>query len=220
VAERAESTALDAERAVAAGGEEAAGRVRLTTLEEIAVRLVVPALPSLRERYPRIRVDLLCTAHRVDLARGAADLALRSGRPDEPDLVARRVATLTERPYIARSRLEALGQAASEVADLDGHDVVLLLTPERQTWTDGLGRVTAAIRATSPAATYAAIVAGAGVGLIPDLLAAEDPRLVPLPRLSVVQEHALWLVALPTALQVPRIRAVADHLGEVLAQLG
>jgi DNA-binding transcriptional LysR family regulator len=215
IAERAEGTAAEVLRAIAADQERPAGRVRVTMLEEIAERIVAPALPRVLERLPEIRIDLLCTPRRLDLARGQADLALRLGRPEEPELITRRVAAVQERAWASQAWLDRHGLDADALDHHDERAVVLLLTGERERWTEGQGRVKVALRASSPAVTYAAIAAGVGVGLIPTPFAT-DPRLVPLPGLPVGKEHTLWLTALPTALQVPRVRAVADALVSVL----
>jgi DNA-binding transcriptional LysR family regulator len=220
IAERAEATAADIARAAAVDQATPTGRVRLTLLEEVAERVVVPALPGILAALPEVRIDLLCTARRLDLSRGQADLALRLGRPTEPDLVTRRVAVVRERAWASRAWLDRHHLDPESLHHLDGRDVVLLLTTERDRWTEDHGRVRVALRATSPSAVWRAVAEGIGVGLIPDLFAT-DPRLVPLPGLPVVREHALWLTALPSALQVPRVRAVADALVRALtAEVG
>lgn len=217
LAERAEAATLDVAR-VAAAATTPAGRVRLTTLDEVAARVIIPLLPEFYEQYPGIRLDLLCTSKRLDLARGEADLALRVGRPREPELVARRVAVVRERPHAGLAWLRRHGLDAADVRDLDGRDVVLLLTGERERWTEGLGDVRVRLRSTSAEAAYAAIAAGLGVGLVAELLAHDDPRLVPLPALHARRETGLWLMGLASALEVPRVRAVADFLAAHIAE--
>lgn len=216
IAERAEATAADIARAAAADEGAPTGRVRVTMLEEVAERALMPRLPALLASLPEVRVDLICTPRKLDLLRGQADIALRLGRPTEPELITRRVAVVRERAYAARSWLDARGLDPDTLDHLDGREVILLLTGERERWTDNQGRVRVVLRSTSPAVTYAAIAEGLGVGLVPDLFAT-DPRLVALPALPATREHGLWLAALPTALAVPAVRAVADALIEALA---
>ncbi|MEQ1571019.1 MAG: LysR family transcriptional regulator [Myxococcota bacterium] len=216
-AEHAEGSALEVERLVAAGDGVAAGRVRLTTLQDVADALILPLLPELKQRHPQVRVDLWCTERKLDLALGEADVAVRVGRPTEANAVTRRLCTLVERPHVARGWLEARGLRPQDVTDLDDREVLLLLVEDR--WTEGLGRARPAMRATAMSTLIGAARAGMGIVMTPETLAGAFPELVPLPALPVARERDLWLV-LPEALAaVPRVRVVADLLIERLGSL-
>lgn len=217
-AERAELSALEIERIATGSESEApAGRVRLTTLQDVADALVLPLLPELKRRWPQVRVDLWCTTRKLDLAAGEADLAVRIGRPTEPDLRARRLCTLVERPHVARRWLDERGLSPEQVTDLEGREVLLLLVEDR--WTEGLGQARPALRASAMSTLIGAARAGMGIVMAPDALARPYPELVPLPALGVSRERDLWLV-LPEALaSVPRVRVVADLLVEVLGEI-
>ncbi|MEQ1507130.1 MAG: LysR family transcriptional regulator, partial [Myxococcota bacterium] len=218
IAERTEATAVEVQRVATGAADLPAGRVRLTTLQDVADGLVSPLLPTLRARWPEVRIDLWCTTRILDLAAGEADLAIRVGRPTEPDLIARRLCTLVERPYASRDWLAANGLAADAVTDLDGRAVLLLLVEDR--WTDGLGRARPALRASAMSTLIGAARAGMGIVMAPTALAGGFPELVPLPSLPVSRERALWL-AMPEALAgIARIRVVADLLIAELGELG
>lgn len=216
-AERAEHAVIEAERLASGDGDTPSGRVRLTTLQDVADALVLPVLPELKRRWPAVRVDLWCTARILDLVAGEADLSVRVGRPTEPDLVARRLCTLVERPHVARSWLEERGLAPSDVVDLDGHAVLLLLIEER--WTDGLGQARPALRASAMSTLIAAARLGMGIVMAPEALAQPFTELVPLPSLPVTRERTLWLAMPQDLAAVPRVRVVADLLVETLGAL-
>jgi DNA-binding transcriptional LysR family regulator len=215
VAEQAELAALQIQR-VATGSEsdEPAGRVRITLLQDIADALVLPLLPDLKRRWPLIRVDLWATTRKLDLAAGEADLAVRVGRPSEGDLLARRLCTLVERPFAARSWLEEQGLQPEQITDLDGREVLLLLIEDR--WTDGLGQARPALRASAMSTLIGAARAGMGIVMAPEKLAGHYPELVALGSLPVSRERDLWLVMAESSVSIPRIRAVADLLIERL----
>lgn len=215
-AERAEEAALDVQRRAAGAESEPAGRVRLTTLEIVASRVVAPLLPELHRRYPNLQLDLICTPRKLDLLRGAADLAIRIGRPDEPSLVGRRLQTLRARPYAAASWLEERGLQAESLDRLEGLE--LLLFPGPNEWLEGLGEGRVVLRCTAVAALLRAATEGLGVAMLPEVLAASRPELRALPALGVVQEQPLWLVMHPDMARVSRVRAVADVLVEHLAE--
>lgn len=64
------------------------GSVTLAVSEIEAVFLLPPVLAELRERWPGIEVDVQVSNSVADLKRREADIALRSFRPTEPDLIA------------------------------------------------------------------------------------------------------------------------------------
>lgn len=213
--ERAEHAIIEAERMAAGEGDTPSGRVRVTTLQDVADALVLPVLPELKRRWPAVRVDLWCTARVLDLVAGEADLSVRVGRPTEPDLITRRLCTLVERPYASRDWLAERGLAANDVVDLDGREVLLLLIEDR--WTDGLGQARPALRATAMSTLIAGARAGMGVVMAPESLAGSYPELVALPSLPVSRERSLWLAMPEELAAVPRVRVVADLLAERLA---
>lgn len=67
------------------------GTVSITTSELEAVFLLPPVLAQLRQRYPGIHLDIQVTHEVANLTRREADIALRSFRPKQPDLIARKL---------------------------------------------------------------------------------------------------------------------------------
>lgn len=214
-AEQAEAAAATVDRV--ARGDEPRGRVRIAMVEVLATNLIAPLLPALHVQHPHIRLDMLCGNETLDIRRGEADIGLRLSRPTEPELVCRRLAQATQRPYAARSWLEARDLDPEAVTDLDGMEVLTLLSERERRWSDGLGKVNVVLRTTSPSTLHQATLAGAGVGLLADVIAASDRRLAPLPALNVCVERPLWMVLHQDMAEVPRVRAVADFL---IARIG
>ena len=81
--------AADVERSVEAfqrqlmsAGEDLTGTLRVTCPEGMASRLLAPVIEAFREKHPGLRVDLIMTDRRLDLAKGEAEVALRIHDPD------------------------------------------------------------------------------------------------------------------------------------------
>ncbi|MCB9680463.1 MAG: LysR family transcriptional regulator [Alphaproteobacteria bacterium] len=218
-AERAERAVADVKRG-ASEEDDPSGLVRLTTVEAIATWLLAPILPRFHARHPRIAVDLLCTVRVLDLERGEADLALRLGRPTEPSLKARRLASFTERPYAARKWLDRSGLDPEKLTHLDDAPVITVLGRDDA---DALGRhgtVRPVMRTSSGNALIAACAAGLGVALLPDLLAASDPRLAPLHAIDLTRTADLWMVVHEDVAASARVRVLMDFLVEQAERLG
>ena len=96
------------------------------------------------------------------------------------------------------------------MTDLEGMEVLTLLSERERRWSDGLGKVNVVLRTTSTSTLYQATLSGAGVGLLPDVIASTDRRLAALPALDVCVERPLWMVLHRDMAEVPRVRAVAD----------
>lgn len=215
-AARAETALADFSRAAAGSATEVEGRVRLTTIEVLATRIIVPSLVALRERHPRLTVDVWCGTKMLDLLKGEADVAVRTVRPRAGAYRCRRLATVVERPYVSRALLEQLGVDPSSVRDVSSLPVVLLLGPGDHEWTRGLGTPEVAMRTTSASAAFRGVRSGLGVGMLADVLADHQPELVRLEGLPAATERELWLVCPEDLADVARVRAVLDHLVEVV----
>ncbi len=217
-AERAEEAAADVQRLAGGAQLRPEGRVRVATLEILASQVIAPALPRLLARHPGLRVDLWCGNKRRDITRGEVELAVRVGRPSEPSLIARRLATVRSRPYASRAWLAARGVDAG-LDSLAGCEVLLLLT--RHPWLEDVrDQVRPVLRSTEVSVTLAACREGLGVALLPDLLAQREPGLVPLDALGDSYADPIWLVMHQDLARVARVRAVADFMVALFGQAG
>jgi len=86
-ARRMAEWASDAERVVAGGERAPEGRVRIAAPPGVAFDFLAPLAGVLRARVPGVRLQVLADVEYLSLARGEADLALRSRAPTEHDLV-------------------------------------------------------------------------------------------------------------------------------------
>jgi DNA-binding transcriptional LysR family regulator len=94
------------------------GTVCISASQIIATHILPPIIALLRERHPGIEVEILATNNTSDLSRRDADIAIRSYRPTQPDLVARKVRDGRARLYASPGYLDQIGnpQNADELS--------------------------------------------------------------------------------------------------------
>ncbi|WP_020043512.1 LysR family transcriptional regulator [Salipiger mucosus] len=96
---------------LAAGGQsqEVAGHVAITASELYSAWLLPPVIARLRAEAPGLVVDVVASNAVRDLKRREADIAIRNTRPEQAELVARRVAEDSGTLYAAPGYLDRLG---------------------------------------------------------------------------------------------------------------
>jgi len=176
LAERAERIARDIDALASEAdhlGARAEGAVRLTAPEGFGLAVVAPRLEAFRRQHPAIDLLLVAETQVVDLSRREADVALRFVRPRQRDLVIRRVGTWTSALHASAGYLADHPRAGAGAPE----DVVALHesmdeSPESVWLRTHLSAARIRVRARSTLALRAAVLAGAGAGMLPDYLAA------------------------------------------------
>jgi DNA-binding transcriptional LysR family regulator len=205
---------------VAAGhGSAIEGRVRLALTESFAVHVFVPhLLGELRRLYPKLAVDIVCSTAAVDLGQRQADLAVRFFRPDQGDLVTKRVAKLATAILARRSYAEGRPR------DPEAYDWLVLDLGAVQSADAAFVaqhvRRPPAMFTNSHLSQFEAVRAGHGVALLARTHVALDPELVSLD-LGLPDGPAVevWLAAPRTLKPIPRVSAVWDFFDERLRLL-
>jgi len=192
------------------------GTARLTTVPHLATHLLPPALPALRQRYPELVLEVVADARAFDLSRREADLALRTGRPRDSGLVARRLSQLAHALYAA-AVTEAGGRGAVDFrADFflaeDDSNVpqerwLRELAPERRV----------VFRCNSTTTLLAVARQGLGVVLLPCYIGDGDPTLRRLDGPEPPPQE-IWLLVHGDLRRTPRVRAVIDWLDELVVR--
>jgi DNA-binding transcriptional LysR family regulator len=209
------SSDLFVRQASAAPGQ-VAGAVRLSVPDAIGIEVMPRMLQNLREKHPGLRVELALGNRLADVLAQEVDIAVRTARPRQGTLIARRVARLplgffASQDYVARKGLP------QSFEDLDGHD---LIGPDRDridlSLAERLGPMFApdrfVLRSDSHPAQLAAVRAGVGIAVCQVPLGEADPRLLRVLPGHVVHVLDAWLVTHANLASMPRVRAVLDHL--------
>lgn len=193
------------------------GEVRVTSPDSLAVDFVVPALRRLRAQHPAIRVVLGTSTDVTDPGRLDADLAIRTERPDNPDLVSRKLAQWDVGLFASRDYLAARGEPQRGQA-FAGHDLVMYrpdVARDRDATLCGEpitgGRVVAEVSSSLMLAT--SVRAGIAIGELPVYIANGDDTLVRIwPERVRAQPCEVWLVLHRDPNPAAHVRATIDAI--------
>ena len=209
-AEEMESAALAAERRALGADTQLSGRVRVTAPEILGRYFVLPALRAVHQRHPGIAIELISTIARLDVTRREADVAIRTVRPTEPALIARKVARMALAPYVRRGRKQPARLAAVSYAD-----GVRLPTRNVEDRIQG-GRV--ALRTNSIATVLEAVRLGWGAGDLPCFVGDATPELeraFPGEKPDLLD---VWLIVHADVQRTARVRVLVDELARVFRE--
>lgn len=196
------------------------GQVRITASELMSAFVLPPILKELREQAPLLEIDVVADNGVRDLVRREADIAIRHARPEQPNLLTRRVRDDVMRFYASPVYLEAFGQPTKRT--LCAHQIISFVEADRMlAYLQPLGSdLTRANFRYTTSSQYAALeMARAGLGLIiaPDRTAIYCTDLIKvLPDIDAFNIPT-WLVAHSELKTSRRIRLVFDHLAETLS---
>jgi DNA-binding transcriptional LysR family regulator len=200
------------------------GVVRVTVVEVLAVTVLAPVFRDLASEHPEISIDLDTSSEPRDLATGAADIAIRSSvNPLRAGLVGRRICDDPWSLYCSRSYAEAHGRPAS-IAEIRAHPMIggggRHIWEPYQKWLE-INDLEAAVtmRYSSSVGLLAAVRAGAGLAILPCIVADHDPELLACLPLQAPQGHGIWLLTHERLRHEPRIRTVLDTLAVELKRL-
>jgi DNA-binding transcriptional LysR family regulator len=195
------------------------GDVRVTTTDSLALEFLIPAISRLHAKHPDVRVLLNTSTQMVNLARREADIAVRTIKPENPDLIARRLARWPMGLFASKSYLKKRGEPEPGTA-FAGHDIVMYhtyMTGSRAPTLAGepihAGRIVSAVN--SNLMLRSQIKAGLGVGEIPVLLGERDGLVRLWPERARAAPYEVWLVTHQDLRHTARIRAMIDEIAAV-----
>jgi DNA-binding transcriptional LysR family regulator len=209
------------QRAAGAADRRPHGLVRITAPPGIAWEFVAPFAAWLRKKQPGLRIELLSTMHYLDLARGEADLALRTRPASDGDLTTigslrHRNAAMASRSYAANLRR---GYGFADLDWICWAPPFDQLAPNPQ-----LEQLIPNFAPVFTCDNFLVQRQAAEAGLGAMILGAARHRFLPPSSLVPLKidlgpygESSVHLVCAKSALDIPRVRLVADLLAAELA---
>lgn len=213
-AERIEAEALAVERIIKGHDTGLEGVVRITTIETLAVEIIVPILAKVQHAHPRLALELVPATRNLSLTRHEADISVRIAPVTQQDLVARRIGAVAFGLYASPDYLAAHG-----IPDLTlgcpGHRRISTQTDldhlADMAWLAAVAHAApVALRSNSRFVHLAACRAGQGLACLGRYLG-DGTDLVHLPA-PAAPRRDLWLAMHQDIRHTPRIRVVADAI--------
>ncbi|CAA9479677.1 MAG: Transcriptional regulator, LysR family [uncultured Sphingomonadaceae bacterium] len=213
-AERMEAEADAALRSVAGRDCALEGTVRVTTVDLLADRLIVPAVAALRAAHPGIGVELSPDSRSLSLSKREADVAVRVRRFDGHELVERRLGDFTFGLYASPAYLDGRGAPRDGSS---GHALVTVAEdqdelPEARFLRERLPEAAVALRSNSREVQLRAAAAGLGVACLARFHADAEGGLERLAELGAPPARSIWLGVHRDLRSTPRVRAVTETI--------
>jgi DNA-binding transcriptional LysR family regulator len=213
-AERVESSIHEFERHIDDRARTQSGVIRVTCPEPIVQRMT-PLIERFHDRFPKLRVEFVMSDRYLDLTKGEADVAFRSGDTDD-ELVGRKIADSVWAVYASHGYIERHGKP-ERVEDLSSHSLVAFDESMRNhrvaKWlVEVAPGATIAARNSSVLGLLYAVKSGVGMGPLPTAIADTEPDLVrvlgPVPELA----RSWRLLTHPDLRRTPRIAAFFEFI--------
>ena len=197
------------------------GEVRISVADGLAAYILPDILKRLRVEAPLLTLEVVAENRVSDLRRREADIAIRHMRPEDPELIGKRLKDGSGGFYASTDWLDRNGRP-TVMADLGGMEMVGIDQPERMV-TEFNKRGIPVTRLNFPIRTLNTVVAwemvrrGLGVGVQSDVIAAMTPGVE---RLEIEGLAPIafpnWLITHRELRNSRRIRVVFDLLAEAL----
>ena len=226
------ATLHHAARGVDGTDRKARGRLRVTTANDIGVTFLAEVVTNFSTRYPNVEIETLLTQRTVNLVEEGIDVAIRvATKLPDSSLIARKVGDIEQELYASLEYVQTRGVPATLHA-LSDHACVLFRPREgRATWVfrdARTGRTTTQeVRGRIGTDDYsfmrAALLAGAGIGLLPRIIVARDVeagRLVRVLPQCASQGASLYFIHAASPVVPAKIALFRDFVVESFARVG
>ena len=198
------------------------GPICITTTEVYAAFVLPPIIERLREEAPGITVEIVASNAVSDLRRREADIAIRNGRPTDPDLIGRKIKDDTAQFYATRAYIDQIGNPAT-LAEFSKAAFIGFI--DNKALHDGLNALGFNLTGRNfPVSTGSHLVhwelakQGLGIGVMSIAVGDAEPRVERVAPWMDPIEVPVWLVAHRELRTSRRVRLVFDFLATALKE--
>jgi DNA-binding transcriptional LysR family regulator len=220
--ERIEAEALAIERVLAGQDARLEGRVTVACIESVANAILAPCFAALHRDHPEVAIELVPASRTLSLPGRDADISIHQVRPDQHEVVVRRIGSIEFGLYASPDYLDRFG-IPDFINGSVGHRVIAL--PDdlghlpQVRWLAGLTtNARTVLNTCSYDSRLHSVLAGDGIACLPrfhadDLLGLTriDDKRAPAPVAD------LWLAVHKDNRNVRRIRAVIRSITDAVS---
>ena len=196
------------------------GPVTISASDAYAGLLLPPIIEKMTEAEPRITVNVVVSNTASDLLRREADIAIRNFRPEEPDLIARKIRDAEARMFASPDYAASLGPIQSKDDFAKARFVGLDRTGQFLGMLQQMGypisEANVPVHTENFLVMWALVKRGMGIGMIDSVIGDADPGVVRLWEDEPTLGFPIWLVAHRDLHQNRRLRFVWDFLADAL----
>lgn len=195
------------------------GPIVVSAGELVAAHLLPPILAEIRAEHPGITLEVISSNEVSDLGRREADIAIRNFRSSEPELVARLLCEDRAHLYATPAYLASIGdpdtpEALAEVAELVAFNAQGALRQGLQAIGLPVTEASFPWMSASAFVQWGIVLADAGIAIMLESLARDDPRVVRvLPSLPPIPVP-MWLTTHREVRTSRRVRVVYDRIAD------
>lgn len=205
-----------------AGGHSQAveGKVSISATEATAAFVLPSILARLRQHAPGIEIELIASNHSSDLMLREADIAVRAYRPDQPELIVKKVRGIRAHLYGSKDYLLRFQQPRM-ISDLNSANFLRfesdnMLEEELNRYGFALNEKNFPVTAANHLVQWELVKAGLGIGFMTEEVGDTEPLVErALPHLPAFEADT-WLVVHRELHTSRRLRLVFDFIAESL----
>ncbi|MFW2438637.1 MAG: LysR family transcriptional regulator [Arenicellales bacterium] len=219
-AKRMQEEALAIERLATGANQQLQGTVRLSLIEDLGIFWLPKKLAEFQTEFPQLSVEVNIDNKNVNLLRREADVAVRLARPEQPDLICRKVGHFNMGLYASREYLAKHG-TPKRLSDLKNHyhvgfDADMGYSSQRNILESLFTAENIRHRSNSHLEMIEATRSGIGCGMLSCLIADSHEELQRLYPGKIYHEQDIWLVTHSEIHKNARIRVIFDFLTKAL----
>jgi len=191
-----------------------AGSVRVSAPPSLSRACIVPRIAALRASHPQLRLILQPSTAVDDMGKGDADIAIRTVRPEDVDLIQKKVGEVRFGLYGTRE----FSRRPADQWTFISYDESLDHLPQ-QIWLHQL-------RSERPIAFFASDLMSqqmaardhVGAVVLPTMVGDADPDLVPLPTSLAAPSRDIWIIVYPDIRRSPLVEVVMNFLADCIVR--
>ena len=219
-AEKIESLTLLASSELGESDQALSGTVRIGAPEGFGSYVLAPLMAKLADRHPGLDIQLVAISGVLSLSKREADIAVTLSAPREGRLISRKLTDYGLSLYAAPAYLDTRPPICTR-ADMAGHRFIgyigdLLYAPELDYMQAPDVDIHVTLQSSNLIAQLQATLAGAGLCVLPDFIAARRSGLRRVLPEAVHLDRSLWLVTHADLKPLARIRAVTAMIVEAV----